>query len=498
MDGSFDERAGLLELDPSHVAMVEAFRACGGSANYTGSGGAVVGACPDPAGRAELAGALAALGCGTLAVPGGTPALSRGGTRRRGARLARPRPCRAGTAQPWPAPRASPSSRTPRGSAGRGALPARARALLLRGARPRGRRRAAGPGALADRLARAGVPVAQARARWWVREPAGPRRPPDLAGAVRTARVLHGLRPDLVVSSSLVAPSGALAAAALGLPHLWWIQEFGDRDHGYRFALGRRASLALAGLLSRRVLVPSEAVRAAVAPAVPRAPVHVLPYAVEVPLAPPGPAGPPGDPPRIAVLGRVRASKGQQDAVRALARMHRADAVLDVVGDGDPRDVEALRVLAARLGVAGRVALHGGRADPVSWLDRADVVVVGSRDEAFGRVAVEAMKRGRPVVGAARAGTAELVRDGETGRSYVPGDVLGLARALDDLLADDAERARLAAAGHRWARAAFTGPGHLSAFLAHADAAAGPSATRAGRGTVRAVRGARVRTPARA
>jgi len=104
------------------------------------------------------------------------------------------------------------------------------------------------------------------------------------------------------------------------------------------------------------------------------------------------------------------------------------------------------------------------------------VVLVPSRDEAFGRVAVEAMKRGRAVVGTARAGTAELVRDGKTGRAYVPGDVVGLAAVLDELLADDEERARLARAGWTWARAAFTPARHVEAFLAHADRATGARA----------------------
>ncbi len=335
-----------------------------------------------------------------------------------------------------------------------------------------------GDGPLRERLDAAGVPVRTAPARWWARDPGRPWRGPDLRGAAATARVLRDRPPDLVVSSTVVAPSGALAAAALGIPHLWWVQEFGDRDHGYRFALGRRASLRLVGLLSREVLVPSRAVRDAIVPAVRSAPVAVLPYAVQVPLSAAPAAVPPGDPPRIAVLGRVRPSKGQGDAVRALARLRRRDAVLDIVGDGDEADVAALRALAARLGVTERVLLHGGRPDPVPWLDRADVVVVPSRDEAFGRVAVEAMKRGRAVVGAARAGTSELVRDGETGRSYVPGDVLGLVAALDGLLADDAERARVARAGWAWASAAFTPERHVDAFLAHADAAVGPRAPR--------------------
>ena len=42
MDRTFDVRRSLIDLDPSHVEMIEAVRSAGGHANYTGSGGAVV------------------------------------------------------------------------------------------------------------------------------------------------------------------------------------------------------------------------------------------------------------------------------------------------------------------------------------------------------------------------------------------------------------------------------------------------------------------------
>ena len=66
IDGSYDERRALLELDPCHVAMVDAARAAGASANYAGSGGAIVGT-PPAAGLDPLARALRPLGCEVIA-----------------------------------------------------------------------------------------------------------------------------------------------------------------------------------------------------------------------------------------------------------------------------------------------------------------------------------------------------------------------------------------------------------------------------------------------
>jgi glucuronokinase len=62
LDASFDERAALIDLDPRHVAMVRAARAAGASANYAGSGGAIVGTLPVD-GLEPVARALRALDC---------------------------------------------------------------------------------------------------------------------------------------------------------------------------------------------------------------------------------------------------------------------------------------------------------------------------------------------------------------------------------------------------------------------------------------------------
>ena len=62
LDGSYDERAAMVALDPRHVAMVETARAHGATANYAGSGGAIVGTEPDAAWRA-----LERVGCRVIA-----------------------------------------------------------------------------------------------------------------------------------------------------------------------------------------------------------------------------------------------------------------------------------------------------------------------------------------------------------------------------------------------------------------------------------------------
>jgi glucuronokinase len=63
VDRSFDARRRMLELDPRHVEMVECARASGASANYTGSGGAIVAVCANSAIRDSARRALQSIGC---------------------------------------------------------------------------------------------------------------------------------------------------------------------------------------------------------------------------------------------------------------------------------------------------------------------------------------------------------------------------------------------------------------------------------------------------
>jgi glycosyltransferase involved in cell wall biosynthesis len=128
---------------------------------------------------------------------------------------------------------------------------------------------------------------------------------------------------------------------------------------------------------------------------------------------------------------------------------------VDVLAEAWPR--VAARVPGAELRIVGK----GPRADLVrglgSWveelptdavaaeLDRATCLVLPSRREGMGRVVVEALCRGRPVVGTRDGGIQDLVRDGENGLLVPPDDPGALADALVRVLSDRGLAERLAA-----------------------------------------------------
>ena len=166
--------------------------------------------------------------------------------------------------------------------------------------------------------------------------------------------------------------------------------------------------------------------------------------------------------PVVLFVGRIQPLKGLDLAVEALARMGTDGARLVVVGGpsgaGGDAYLAEVRATAEALGVAGRIRW----VDPqphhllASWYRAADVVVVPSRSESFGLVALEAAACGTPVVAAAVGGLTDLIRPGVTGE-LVPGrDPAGFAARIDALLADPVRctamgtRAALAATGLTW------------------------------------------------
>ena len=187
----------------------------------------------------------------------------------------------------------------------------------------------------------------------------------------------------------------------------------------------------------------------------------------------------PGDEPRTGLLfvGRLDEQKALDTALRALPRLRgRAGAMpLRVVGVGPAEP--ALRRLAEELGVAGRVAWEGRlpQAELAARYRRAAALLVPGRDEGLGLVAVEGQLAGAPVVAAASGGLVDVVRDGQTGRTFPVGDPAALARAVEEVVADPATAARLAGAARRAAVDRF---GTRSAARAYADAYADALATR--------------------
>lgn len=347
-------------------------------------------------------------------------------------------------------------------------------------------------GPLEATLASLGVPVTVARHAWpwWV----GPERLGRIdrarhgLGAVRRSRAplqeLRGIvgtvEPDVVVTNTITFPHGAFAAKREGVPHVWHVREFGREDLGLRHFFGDAPCSRLLGALSARVLTCSKAVATKYERYVDPAKMNVVYNAVVSPEASVRSLRPDRRL-RLLALGRLHPRKGQEDAVRATAILAERgiDVELALVGGGAGDYCARLTQLAEGSAARGRVTFHDFTETPELHLAQCDVFLMTSRSEAFGRVTVEAMRAGRPVVAARAAGTLELVRDGSNGLLYRVGDPEDLARQVGRLLADRVLYAQIASCGHDWARRTFSLERHgAELFEVLAEVASGRASKR--------------------
>lgn len=199
---------------------------------------------------------------------------------------------------------------------------------------------------------------------------------------------------------------------------------------------------------ARAIVVQTESVRGWADASFPRSPVEVVPN----PLLPPAASESDARPARlpsgrvVAAMGRLVPQKGFDLLLPAFARCaaHHPEWSLVILGEGSDRaDLERL---AAELGVAERVHMPGTLSDPFAVLRHADMFVLSSRYEGLPYALLEAMAVGLPVVSTdCPSGPSEVISDGVDALLVPPEDVGALAAAMDRLMGDAAERARLAA-----------------------------------------------------
>jgi glycosyltransferase involved in cell wall biosynthesis len=147
----------------------------------------------------------------------------------------------------------------------------------------------------------------------------------------------------------------------------------------------------------------------------------------------------------VAYVGRVEQAKGVALLLKAAELVTRslADVRFLVVGDGPQRP--PLEAWCRRRNLP--VTFLGRQSDVPAFLRFCGVVVLPSRHEGFGRILIEAMAAGVPVVATSVGGIPEVCESGKTGLLVPPEDPAALAEAIVDTLTNEsATEARVAQA----------------------------------------------------
>ncbi|HLX76116.1 MAG TPA: glycosyltransferase family 4 protein [Terriglobales bacterium] len=262
---------------------------------------------------------------------------------------------------------------------------------------------------------------------------------------------------DIIYSNTATVCVGAFAAVLLGRPHVWHVHESVHKT-GFNFIFGSKWSHSVMNRLSALVIAPSQTVAGEINSWLQGAPAQVVYCSLHRALRNDGCVAGRNGRYRCVITGAITENKRQEDAVLALLelRQRQVDVELVVIGEGDGDYGARLQHLVSQNQLQDRVRFLGWLDNPMPQLRAADVALVCSGAEGFGRTTAEAMLAGRPVVGANNTATAELIRDGSNGLLYRTADPHDLACKINHLYCHPEIASGLGRNGQSWAKRAFS------------------------------------------
>lgn len=288
----------------------------------------------------------------------------------------------------------------------------------------------------------------------------------NLISTFQIAKTLRKEKFDYVVTNTITIPSPAFSALLAGKKNLWYIHEYGKEDHNLKFVFGKRISLFLMNQLATHFFTTSETIKEFYSPYFNRQKMSVLYNAVDFPDMP-------FSIPEakelftIVMAGRISQGKRQEDAVKAMALLKSAgyNVKLILLGHAIPDYLAYIKSLIADLDLKDEVEVIPFSENPVEVMKLGDLGLICSSSEAFGRVIIEAMKMGIPVLAAASGAVKEIIRDKVNGLLYASKDIKDLSEKITLIINDLKMREEVAREGYYYSRENFNLKIHAQRFL---------------------------------
>jgi glycosyltransferase involved in cell wall biosynthesis len=239
---------------------------------------------------------------------------------------------------------------------------------------------------------------------------------------------------DLIITNTIVIPAGIFLKILLKKPHIWYIHEYGYEDHELKFIFGRKISFYLMNKFTDIFLVNSRAVFGYYKKIFPEPKLRLLYYGVSMNYYQTSSLFPNITKNKFTciIVGRVSKNKGQEDAILAISELKKQGINVDlwIVGEGDHNYKKHLEELILKNNIETNVKFLGFILPPFEIIKKADIGLMCSKREAFGRVTIEYMKLGKPVIASNSGANPELVKEEFNGFLYKTGDFKDLAKKI--------------------------------------------------------------------
>jgi len=268
---------------------------------------------------------------------------------------------------------------------------------------------------------------------------------------------------DLIFTNTSLVCEGALASWLLKIPHIWHIRELGEKDHGFIFKFGFRNTSLLINSFSDKLIFNSKASYQEFQKYVDHKKSEVIYNHISI------------DPKLITKTtaisfkdkysfklinaGTISKRKGQLDAVKSTLKLLRDGENVELMLAGSNTDkilLTKIEKLIKKSRFSDKIQMFGFQENPYPLIKMSNVLLVNSKNEAFGRTIIEGMLLKKPVIATDSGGVPEIIRDHENGLLYKPKDILGLSNKIIELKKNRKLMIKLIKNGYKTATSSFT------------------------------------------
>ena len=253
---------------------------------------------------------------------------------------------------------------------------------------------------------------------------------------------LRRVRIDIIYTNTIYSPIGSFVAFFLQCPHIWHIRE-DVKEMMANYDFGESCSLNWIGKRSQKIICNSYFIKEKL---------KLYTYPEQLVVIYNGILDEVdanklngkirdniSNPIQLALVGSLAPHKGHKDALMAVSLLRNQGMNIRLIIIGDSPDhsyLQALKELAANLDISDHVYFGGYHNNPIEIFIQSDATLICSKLESFGRVAVESISVGCPVIGTNRGGLPEIIENMKTGLLYEPGDYKMLTEQIIKLLTD--------------------------------------------------------------
>lgn len=240
---------------------------------------------------------------------------------------------------------------------------------------------------------------------------------------------------DIIHTNSSVINIGAIVSRISKIPHVFHIREFGEEDFNMHSIYNKRRYLKFINKNTTKVIAISNSILNKYYQYFDNGKIEMIYNGIDEKLLNQKDVVE-KEQYNVLLAGRIEEAKGQKEAILAIKELKDNGinrVKLHIIGSGDN---QSLKNLCNQLDVCDLVSIEGYSNNLFEVRKEIDCELVCSKNEAFGRVTIEAMMSSNPVIGANTGGTKELIINGYNGYLYNQGDSKDLANKINYLISD--------------------------------------------------------------